>query len=198
MTRRTTCTLAVGAVVALAPAVALANGGSGPQGTIEICHEGGTLTIPAAQWWPYGYLGATKGACPEPSATPTATPVVTPEPTPTSTPESSVTPTPYDGDYVPTGPTSGGYGIATATPTPVAAATPLPPTILQEPTPAPIAAPTPTVTPVASSTAVVPRPADTGHGDSGRSHPLRAVLIAPTVAVALLFGARTTTRERGA
>lgn len=205
MTRRTTCAVAVGAVVALAPAVAFANGGSGPQGTLVICHEGETLTIPAAQWWPYGYLGATKGACPEPTPTvtptptptatpsptpestpsPTATPAVTPEPTPTSTPVSSPTPTevPYDGGYVPTGPTSGGYGIATDTPTPE------PPTILPEPTP--------TRTPVASSTAVVPRPADTGQGAADRAGGLRAALLAPTVAVALLFGGRATTRERG-
>lgn len=191
MTRRTTCAVAVGAVVALAPAVALANGGSGPQGELVICHEGETITIPASQWWPYGYLGATKGACPEPSATPAATPAVTPEPSPT------VTPTPYDGDYVPTGPTSGGYGIATATPTPVATPTPPPPTILPEPTPAPTAAPTPARTPVASSTAVVPRPANTGHGAADRAGGLRAALLAPTVAVALLFGGRATTRERG-
>lgn len=191
MTRRTTCAVAVGAVVALAPAVALANGGSGPQGTLVICHEGETLTIPAAQWWPYGYLGATKGACPEPSATPAATPAVTPEPSPT------VTPTPYDGDYVPTGPTSGGYGIATATPTPVATPTPPPPTILPEPTPAPTAAPTPARTPVASSTAVVPWPAHTGQGAADRAGGLRAALLAPTVAVALLFGGWATTRERG-
>ena len=179
MTRRTTCTLAVAATVALAPAVALANGGSGPQGELVICHEGDTLTIPAAQWWPYGYLGATKGACPEP--TPTATPVATPETTPTSTPESSPTPRPTPEPTV----------VPTATqPTPIVSP------VLPVLTPAP--EPTPASTPVASSTAVVPRPAHTGQGTADRAGGLRAALLAPTVAVALLFGARTATRERGA
>ena len=188
MTRRAPLAAAAFVVaVGLVPtSSALANGGSGPQGTLEICFEDATLTIPAAQWWPYGYLGATKGACPEPTPSPTpeptptpvaaATPVVTPEPTPTSTPGSSPTPRPM--------------------PEPTPEVTPTPAVPVTDPTPTPT--PTPEQTPVASSTAVVPRPADTGHGDSGRSHPLRAVLIAPTVAVALLFGARVTTRERGA
>lgn len=176
MNRRTAGIVGLAAAAALIPAsgVVAHGGGSGPQGTLVICHEGQTLTIAAADWWPYGYAGATKGECPTETPTPTPTEEPTPTPTeePTETPTESPTPPPEET------PTETPTPEPTATERPERASRPRPPVLLAPP--ATVAEePTPVVTPYviempveetpapvvrASSTYAVPQPASTGHG----------------------------------
>ena len=85
------CT-AIGLVLAIPPAAALAGDPPKDEKQIKICHNGDTIKIDKSAWKAHKAHGDTKGKCGEPEPEPSPEP--TPEPTATPTPEPTATPTP--------------------------------------------------------------------------------------------------------